>query len=171
MKGNGMRCREVQYKLDLFVTQELTSAELARIEAHLESCAACRKALAKLLRLEDLLVAAPVPPVPEGFAGRIVARARGQQSAAAQLKAAPGFEQSAWTRVRFTAGTAAALAAGLLLGLLMGYQTWRSGSPGPGGAASQSNDLLAASGFGSLVEPGGDSLAQSYLSLTMAGEH
>jgi putative zinc finger protein len=165
-----MRCREVQHKLDLFVTQELTSSERERVAAHLGNCAECREALARLRRLEDVLAATPVPPVPEGFAARVVARAAEQQAVPTRQPAQPRLARSPRNRFRFTAATAAAMASGLLLGLFMGYETWRSGGPGPRGAAGQSNDLLAASGFESLVEPGGDSLAQSYLSLTMAGE-
>lgn len=161
-----MRCREVQQKLDLLDTQELTSSEREGIEAHLESCAGCRAALLRLRRLEDLLAASPTPPVPEGFAAQVVARAKEQQAAVARRAPRPRFAQLGWNRIRFSAATAAALAAGLMLGLFMGRQTWWSGAQQPAAAASQPADLLAASGFEYLVEPGGDSLAQAYLRLT-----
>ena len=167
-KGKPMRCREVQDKLELLAAQELTPEERVRIEAHLETCAACRDAMAKVRRLEDMLLAAPVPPVPEGFAGRVVAQARAQQVAAFRPKRGSSFEQPAWKRIRVSVSTAAALAAGLMLGVAMGYQTWQAGRLG---AVNPSGDLLAASGLEFLAEPGGDSLAETYLGLTTAGDH
>jgi len=162
-----MRCREVRNKLDLFVMQELTTAEFARIEAHLEGCGACREALAKARRLEELLLAAPVPPIPEEFAGQVLARARMQRSRAARPKPRWRFEHPVWKKAVGSMATAAALAAGILLGIAMGDQTWRSGRSE---AAHQPGDLLAVSNLESLVEPGGDSLAEAYLSLTTAGD-
>ncbi|NLS94951.1 MAG: hypothetical protein GXX96_22575 [Planctomycetaceae bacterium] len=163
-----MRCRDVQSKLDLSVRQQLTSVESVQMEAHLASCPACRKALAKLRRLEDLLVAAPVPPIPEGFAERVIVQVRAQQTAMALRK--PDSRFPVWARLRSSTGIAAALAAGLLLGLFMGRDTWRSGAGGQAVAASQRTDLLAAAGLEPLIERGGDPLTQSYLSLTMAGD-
>jgi putative zinc finger protein len=164
-----MGCREVQQKLDLLARQEVTPSERERIEIHVASCNTCRQSLKRLRDLEDVLAVLPTPPVPEGFAARVVAMA-GQQAVPTRQPTQPRFAPSAWGRVRFTAVSAAAMAAGLLLGLFMGYETWRSGGPGPRGVASQSVDVLAASGFESLVEPGGDSLAQSYLSLTTVSD-
>jgi len=166
-----MRCREVQHKLDLFVTQELTYSECEKVQAHLESCAGCREALLRLRRLEDLLAASPAPPVPEGFANRVIAQVKAQQATAAARRA-PRFPLArlAWKRICFSAATAAALAAGLMLGLFMGRDTWRSGAERSTGAASQPAHLLAASGFDDLVEPGGNSLAKAYLGLTTVND-
>jgi predicted anti-sigma-YlaC factor YlaD len=161
-----MGCREIRDKLELFAAQELTPEDRAQVEAHLKACDACREALAKVRRLEDLLLTVPVPPVPEGFAGRVVAQARAQQAAPARPKPAFRLKQSAWKRFRVSVGTAAALAAGLLLGISMGYQTWQSSRSE---VANASSDLLATSGIEYLAQPGGDSLAESYLSLTTVG--
>jgi len=167
-----MSCREVQHKLDLFATGELTSSECEGIEAHLESCARCREALLRLRCLEDLLAASPAPPAPEGFAARVVAQVKEQQTiAAARRSPRIPLARLAWKRIRFSAATAAALAAGLMLGLFMGRDTWWSGAEGPSAAARQPADLLAASGFDDLVEPGGDSLGQAYLGLTTPTDH
>ncbi|MDD4787657.1 MAG: zf-HC2 domain-containing protein [Pirellulales bacterium] len=165
-----MRCREAQSKLDRFVAQELTSAERAQVGAHLASCAACRRALASLRWLQEILADAPAPPIPGGFADRIVARARTQQAATARSNRASRFEQSAWKTIHFSAARAAALAAGLLLGLLMGRDTWRASAGPQAVAAAQQTDLLAAAGLEPLVESGGDSLAHSYIRLTLVGE-
>ena len=164
-----MRCSEVQQKLDLFTTQELAPSVRARILTHLESCAECREALARLRRLGNLLAASPAPPVPEGFASRVVARAKEQQPVAATRRPAPTrSSRLAWNRLRFAAGTAAALAVGLVLGMFMGHETWRPVGQQALDATTRPADLLAASGFDYLVEPGGDSLAQAYVGLTTA---
>ena len=164
-----MRCSEVQGKLDLFTTQELAPPVRARILAHLESCAECREALARLRRLRSLLTTSPAPPVPEGFAARAVARAKQRQAVAVRRPRSPRRRSRlASERIRLSVGTAAALAAGLVLGLFMGRETWRSGDQRPSAAASQLADPLAAAGFDYLFEPGGDSLAKAYVGLTTA---
>jgi len=160
-----MRCRDVQRKLDLFATEELAPWQAARIEAHLETCLECRQGLIRLGRLRSLLAASPSPPIPEGFVTRLLARAGEREAAAPPARLV-------WKRVRFAAATAAALAAGLLVGLFLGHDTWISSAQQPRIAASQSAELLAASGFDGLVEPGGDSLTQAYLELiTPARQH
>jgi anti-sigma factor RsiW len=165
-----MRCREVQDELGRFAAGELTAPERATIEAHLGSCAACRESLARLRRLEALLAAAPAPPLPEGFAARVVARAKERQAATGRRAGRPRPPRSAWDRLRFTATTAAALAAGLLLGLFMGRATWEPARRPLPLAAAQPADPVVASGFQVLVEPDGDSLAQIYLQLTAASD-
>ena len=162
-----MRCSEVQQKLDLFATQELTHSVRERIEDHLESCAECREALAKLRRFEDLLTVSPAPPVPDGFAARVVAGAKERQAIVNRMGRMPRVSlRSRWKGLEFSAGTAAALATGLMLGLFMGHQTWRAAVHHEQAPAAQAVDPLAASGFEYLVEPNGDSLAQTYLGLT-----
>lgn len=158
-----MRCHEVQQNLDLLIRQELKPPVRDRIEVHLSGCGRCREELARLRRLEELLAAAPSPPVPDGFATRMVERVR--------RKAARGYADFSARRrvrdrlgrsVRIAAGTAAALAGGLLLGGYLGVQTWGSAPS----RAIELTDPLAGSGLGQLVEPGGDSLAQAYLAMT-----
>jgi len=166
-----MRCSEVQQRLDLYATKELAHAVRERIEAHLESCTECRDALARVRRFEDLLTAAPAPPVPDGFAARVVARAKERQARAASGPPSPrDRSRLAWERIRLSAGTAAALAAGLMVGMSMGHETWQAVRQQPLASATRPPDPLAASGFEYLVEPGGDSLAQAYLGLTSGRE-
>ena len=162
-----MGCREVQQKLDLFARQEVTAFERESIEAHLQSCEACRQSLQRLRELEQVLAVSPAPPVPDGFAARVVAMAERQQATPRRTTEPSG---SSAHRIRLTAATIAALAAGLLVGLFMGHQTWQSGSQRSALAATQSADPLAASGFQQLAEPAGESLAESYLRLTVMGD-
>ena len=162
-----MRCRDVQQNLDLLIRQELMPPVRERIEVHLRGCPRCREELARLRRLADLLAAAPVPPVPEGFAGRVIERARHEALPdAAAVVVGRRVGRRLGRRVRIAASTAAALAGGLLLGGFLGNQTWE-GAP-PAGVAQA--DPLAESGLGQLAEPGGDSLARAYLALTADGD-
>ena len=166
-----MRCDEVQQRLDLYATKELPHAVRERIEAHLESCDVCREALARVRRLEDLFTGSPAPPVPDGFAARVVAQAEERQAIVTSSSRMPRPSlRSTWKRFQFSAGTAAALVGGLLIGLFMGHGTWRSFGRQPPATATRPADPVAASGFEYLIEPGGDSLAQAYLGLTAASD-
>jgi len=160
-----MRCSEVKQKLDLLATRDLAQSERERIEDHLKSCADCRAALARVRRFEELLTVSPAPPVPDGFAARVVAQAKERQAIATRSGRIPWVSlRSRWKRFEFSVGTAIALAAGLVIGVFMGHETWRPG------AATGPADPLAASGFEYLIEPGGDSLAQAYLELTATSD-
>jgi anti-sigma factor RsiW len=162
-----MRCGEVQQRLDLYATKELAHTVCERIEAHLESCDQCREALARLRRFEELLAAAPAPPVPDGFAERVVAQAEARRVRARSAPLSPlGRSRIDWERIGSSAGTVAALAAGLIVGMFMGHETWQATCHQGGAPAARPADPGAASGFEYLVEPGGDSLAQAYLGLT-----
>jgi len=162
-----MRCHEVRQKLDLFIRQELAPSLSEKIEVHLSGCGRCREELARLRRLEGLLVSAPAPPVPEGFAERVVERARrGAVPDSADVAARRRLGKRLGRRVQIAMGAAAALAGGFLLGGYLGAQTWGSAPP----AASERADPLAGSGLGQLIEPGGDSLARAYLTLTSGGD-
>lgn len=160
-----MRCDEVSQNLDLLIRQELAPPVRERIEGHLRGCGRCREELARLRRLEELLAADAYPPVPVGFAARVVARARREvpSDAAVAVPRTAGWRIA--QRMRMAAGAAAALAGGLLLGGYLGTQTWNTAPP-----SVRQTDPLAGLGLRQLVEPGGDSLAQTYLALTSGGD-
>ncbi len=163
-----MRCPEVQQKLYLLAGEQLASSDRERIEAHLSGCDQCRQELRRQRRLGELLASAPLPPVPKGFAKRVVSLARREESSARGSASVERFGPERFGHgVRIGVGMAAALAAGLLLGGYLGFDTWQSdGSP----AAFVADDPLVDSGFGHLVEPGGDSLAQAYMALISGGD-
>ena len=132
-----MRCSEIQQKLDLLGTHELTSSVRAQIEIHLHSCTECRQTLATIQQFEALLASTPAPPVPKGFAVRVVARAKERRAkerrATVPRATVPCSEprllvvlQSAWRRLELSTVTAVALAAGLMLGLFLGHETWQT---------------------------------------------
>ena len=162
-----MRCRAVQEKLNLYAAGELLPSVGAQIESHLQACPTCRKELAKLRQLETLLRAVTTPPVPEGFAVRVLAQAK--ERALAAVAPRPLARRGAllsWERLGRWMGATTALAAGLMLGVFMGHATWQAAGPQQPVAVAQLVDPLATSSFEYLIEPGGDSLAQAYLQLT-----
>jgi hypothetical protein len=135
----------------------------------MESCDVCREALARVRRLDDLASGSPAPPVPDGFAARVVTQAAERQAVVTPASRTPRRALRS-TRKSFqsSVGTVAALVAGLVMGLFMGHGTWWSGRRQPPVTATRPTDALSASGIEHLVEPGGDSLAQAYCRLTAA---
>ncbi len=67
------KCEEVREQLSAWLDGELAEAERARVAAHLDSCAACRRELAQLTALNAAL-AELAAPVPSGLAERVLAR-------------------------------------------------------------------------------------------------
>ncbi len=163
-----MRCKTIQDNFDLYLAEGLRATDQMRVEAHLRSCPVCRDELARLKQLLALLKSdSYVPPVPEGFSSRLMAKAR-QRLAARQPSemSVPWSVRRWWTSVSFPmrAEAAAMLAASLLIGVLMGQQTWRSAHPSNPQQAMQA-DPLAAYAFDYLSDAPGDSLAGTYLAL------
>jgi len=162
-----MRCDEAQRNLDVFIRHGLTPMLRERIESHLSSCGNCREELARLRRLEGLLTTASAPPVPAGFAQRVVAKARCRAAASsATVSTRHRIRKRVGRRVPTAVGAAAALASGLLLGGFLGGQTLELTLP----SAVEQADPLADAGLGQLVDPGGESLSQSFLAMTTGGE-
>ena len=158
-----MRCRDVQDNLDRYVRGEVTPQVREQMQLHLKDCEVCLAEFVCLQRLETLLAAAPLPPVPEGFAGRVVASMPHEREL--------GTGRSAWIRrirprvggyLRAGASAAAALAAGLLLGGYLGTDTWQQNSLR---SAHEVRDPMAGSPLEHFVEPGGGSLGQAYFAL------
>ncbi len=163
-----MRCRDVQRQLDLYERQELVSSVLASIDAHLSGCDGCRRELDRLRRLKGLLASAEMPPVPEGFLAGVVSQARRESEPVPEAIAAVRRDRKwPWRGVGIAVRTAAALAAGLLVGALLGFDTWQGGRQS---AAVRAADPLSGSGLAQFVEPGGDSLAEAYLGLVSGRE-
>jgi anti-sigma factor RsiW len=160
-----MRCQIVQRKLDLYAGQGLARPEYEQMEAHLRWCPACQQALARQTRLHSLLQSVASPPAPASFAERVLARAGKRETVTVQLppsrRWAPG---DARQRIRSALGMAATMAAGLLIGVFLGHGTWQSvGERSAEGAQASST---AAFSLDRLIDPGDDTLAQTYLQLT-----
>ncbi len=164
-----MRCRRAQERLEAYLAEgehALSVPERERLEAHLKGCSECRHELSTLRRLRELLADMPTPAVPEGFAGRVVARAKALQREAAPRQAPVRPEWRAWRRLRLAPGTAVALAVGLALGAYLGNDVWHDDARQWQASEAQQADALTGAGFGRLVVDYDDSLAQAYLDLT-----
>ena len=143
-----MRCYEIRRSLERFVRREVAPSVRKRIEGHLSGCESCRNELARLRKLDALLATAPLPGVPDGFAARVVERARrAAVPSSAYVSARRSSHETLGRRARIAAGWAGALTVGLLLGGYLGIQTWETAAP----SALQQTDPLASSGLGQLV--------------------
>ncbi len=162
-----MRCERAQAWMDRYVVEGLSPAERESFEIHLRDCRGCQEQLARIQRLVAALRSVVPPPVPEGFADRVLARTRNQEPIA-DGGGLGRSKRAVWRQVRAGLGTAAALAAGLLLGLFLGHETWQPVPESP--TQISQTDPLAGSGLGFLAGPGDDTLAQTYLQLTSSRE-
>jgi anti-sigma factor RsiW len=157
-----MRCEEVQQQLRGFSTGELPMDVRQTVQAHLSECAACCAELAKVDALAGFLTGAQAPPVPSGFASRVLSKARQRQEA----------NPAAWNLMRWWrvtsapmhAAAAAVLVIGLGTGALISWNTWQAPAAPPAQAASQT-DPLASYNVDYLTDAPDGSLAQTYLAL------
>jgi len=161
-----MRCEEVQQQLREFSTGELPMDVRQTVQAHLSECAACCAELAKVDALAGFLTGAQAPPVPSGFASRVLSKARQRQEA----------NPAAWNLMRWWrvtsapmhAAAAAVLVFGLGTGALISWSTWQP-SAAPPVQASQT-DLLASYNVDYLTDAPNGSLAQTYLALVSSAQ-
>ena len=80
-------CENFAALLDPFVDGELSPDEMARVQAHLDGCPACRAYVDDALAIRASFPDAEDTPVPDGFAESVMARIRAE--AASQAEAAP----------------------------------------------------------------------------------
>ena len=80
-------CENFAALLDPFVDGELSPDEMARVQAHLDGCPACRAYADDALAIRASFPDAEDTPVPDGFAESVMARIRAE--AASQAEAAP----------------------------------------------------------------------------------
>jgi len=154
-----MRCRNVKSNLNRYLDGELSAEEQGDMERHIAACGSCREALARLRAAVTALAQLPAPPeVPEGFAERVIARARREQ----QPVAVPSWP-SLSPAMRFAA--AAMLTLGLGLGALMGMDLTR-GTKTRAGLASA--DPAVVYGFDYFSDAPSGSLTDAYVTLTSA---
>jgi anti-sigma factor RsiW len=80
-----MNCKKIISTLNAYADGEQSVARRQRTEAHLAGCPACRQRFHEIEGLDDILAdGLPVPPVPLGFASRVVAAAEIGQYAATE---------------------------------------------------------------------------------------
>lgn len=71
-----MNCKKVLSRLQAYVDGEVPEKLRGGIEKHLDACPACRSQVESARQLAGLLDALPVPPLPQGFAARVMAEAK-----------------------------------------------------------------------------------------------
>jgi anti-sigma factor RsiW len=71
-----MNCESASERLQEYVDGQLAGFERQELEAHLESCAACRSELALLAQVDEALAQLPVLPEPQDLHAQIMAQVR-----------------------------------------------------------------------------------------------
>ena len=156
-----MRCEDVKTKLDAYLAGELPPRISEDIDGHLANCPPCREARARLRQLAETLWQLRTPPVPDGFAERVMMAARERQTVRPAIVVS--WNPLAWRlSAPMWAAAAAVLVVGLGLGIFMGRGASRE--PSPVSAAAQA-DPLAIYSLDYLTDAPNGSLAQSYLTL------
>jgi anti-sigma factor RsiW len=162
-----MDCKHFAKHLHACVDNAVAPAIRAAMQAHAVSCPACRREFESLAQLEAVLRSAPQPPpVPAGFAGRVMARAAAARNARAPFRLVarlPGFDWWEDLARPARAAAAAVLVAGLAMGAVMGWDANRNGRS-PSAVATQP-DALAAYNLDYLAEAPAGSLAQVVMAL------
>lgn len=159
-----MHCREVDHKLEAFAGGELPQRERTAVQQHLDSCRECREELEGVRQLQEVMRRKSIPPVPEGFAERVMARAREQKEAAGrESKILRPFDSLLQRPGPWRAAVAAAFLVGLGFGLLMGFGT-RSDATGPPQEVART-DAVEEYRLDYLVGAPSDSLSGSFVRL------
>jgi len=161
-----MRCRTVQERLNAFLDGLLQPSERVAMEVHLQGCPECQASLARLRRLSSLLESMSVPPVPDGFAARLMQRAHERQAEPRKSRSLAWRPVLFWrempTAMRVAAAAMLALAIGL--GALMARDL--SSGPKPAGIAAADPNAVYRVDY--LSDAPGGSLADAYLTLASA---
>lgn len=114
-----MNCQDVKNQLRAFSIGELPRRVRQIVQVHVSECDACRSELAKIDALAGVLAAAQAPPIPSGFAARVLTTAR-QRLETEQFES---WNLLSWWRLTSApmhAAAAAVLVIGLTIGLVMG---------------------------------------------------
>ncbi len=98
-----MLCNDVQDSLKPYIDGAMGPEQRGAVEAHLQSCAACRAALERIDRLAAVLLDAKPPPVPTGFASRVMLAAKSRKRATSVAAGNPWqwwFQKVPWESPR-----------------------------------------------------------------------
>lgn len=126
-------CENFAALLDPFVDGELSPDEIARVQAHLDGCPACRAYADDALAIRASFPDAEDTPVPDGFAESVMARIRAE--AASQAEAAPQKKTSRpWLKA--LASLAACCAIVLLAAPMFSHSSKTEAAPAEAPAAA-----------------------------------
>ena len=147
-------CENFAALLDPFVDGELSPDEMARVQAHLDGCPACRAYVDDALAIRASFPDAEDTPVPDGFAESVMARIRAE--AASQAEAAPQKKTSRpWLKA--LASLAACCAIVLLAAPMFSHSSKMEAVPAeasaaPAAAADTAASTERAMGFANTAE-------------------
>ena len=154
-------CENFAALLDPFVDGELSPDEMARVQAHLDGCPACRASVDDALAIRASFPDAEDTPVPDGFAESVMARIRAE--AASQAEAAPQKKTSRpWLKA--LASLAACCAIVLLAAPMFSHSSKTEAAPAeaPAAAADTAASTERAMEFALTEEaPAGESAEES----------
>ena len=154
-------CEHFAALLDPFVDGELSPDEMARVQAHLDGCPACRAYVDDALAIRASFPDAEDTPVPDGFAESVMARIRAE--AASQAEAAPQKKTSRpWLKA--LASLAACCAIVLLAAPMFSHSSKTEAAPAeaPAAAADTAASTERAMEFALTEEaPAGESAEES----------
>jgi anti-sigma factor RsiW len=71
-----MNCKKVLYRLHAYLDGEVPAKLLRQIEEHLSTCPSCHGQVERIRQVRDMVEGLSVPPLPQEFAARIMAKAR-----------------------------------------------------------------------------------------------
>jgi len=130
-RGVAMECKDVREKLTLWILDDLSPEEAARVREHLEGCSSCRLEEEQLRQGLRVLRRAPALPASASRRKRLL-----RQAASQGLVAGP-------FRFRRIAPAGAAAAAAVLLAVAV-FGGWRpgAGNGGPGGVTDVSPPVV-----------------------------
>jgi anti-sigma factor RsiW len=156
--------------LNAYLDGELAPGAAETLAGHLRSCPACRQALERLQQLDGLLSHLPVPGVPEGFAERVLVRARRQVADRRPVPRTSRNPFRGWAAgsVLGRAAAAAVLVLGLTAGTYLGEQAGRRASGQDLARITSAGDPVALYNLDHLSGTPGGSLTQAYLTLVSA---
>jgi len=156
-----MHCKDVQGQLKAFASSQVRVDTRQRIQAHLTECAACRTALGRIDPVAGVLADVQTPPIPPGFAARVMTAARRRR----QAESGPTWDLLRWWQLT-SAPMHLAAAAVLVIGLAAGWMMGWSAAPSTGQMApAGQSDPLSTYQLDVLSEAPNGSLAGSYLTL------
>lgn len=115
-------CNDYAALLDLFVDGELTPAEMADVQAHLDGCPGCRAYVDDALAMRAAFPDVEDTVVPEGFAQRVM------EAVAAAPAAKPARKKTPWLKVAMPLAACLAVVIVLQNGPVSDGRGWGAGS-------------------------------------------
>jgi anti-sigma factor RsiW len=129
-----VNCKKVLSTLHAYVDGEVLPKLRSEMEEHLGACSSCRTQVERIRQVDDILDGMSVPPLPQGFSARVMAKARKRVVLAKEKKSLFPLD---WMPLRWFAdltvpmrlAACAMVLLACLLGMFMSRDLSLSGSP------------------------------------------